>query len=225
VTFPSLVQQPLGERVAHELRVRIIGGSLERGAHLVEGSLAEQFAVSRGPVRDALRQLESEGLLESRKRGVFVVGLDEGDVEEIYTLREALEALALSVAAERAGAHDWKRAEECVAEMRAAADEADPHRFAAADMDFHGEFYRLSGHRRLRSVWEQYRPTFTVLLDITNAQDVDLHPAADAHFALLRDVRAGDTEQAVARLREHLAGSSRRLRKAMAGIRQQHAEC
>lgn len=219
MTFPSLVQQPLGERVAHELRVRIIGGALARGARLVEGSLAEQFDVSRGPVRDALRLLESEGLVETRRRGVYVVGLDEQDVDELYTLREALESLALTTAAARATGDDWRRAEECVAEMRAAADAADPHRFAAADMEFHAQFYRLSGHRRLLAAWEQYRPTFTVLLDITNAQDGDLHPPAEDHAVLLTDARSGDPDRAVTRLKDHLAGSSHRLRKALSQAR------
>jgi GntR family transcriptional regulator, gluconate operon transcriptional repressor len=224
VTFPSLVQRSLGERVAHELRVRIIGGDLRPGTHLVEDSLAEQFDVSRGPIRDALRQLEAEGLLESRRRGVSVIGLTEDDVDELYTLRQSLETLALSITMRRVGPEDWSKAESCVEAMIAAADRRDPHAFAQADLEFHSEFYRLSGHRRLVAVWEQYRPTFSVVLDVTNTQDIDLHPAAEAHSELLRAARSGRTEDAVGTLEAHLLGARERLRSALRAARKEHGK-
>ena len=222
MSFPSLVQSSLGDRVAHELRVRIIGGELPRGTRLVEDALAEQFDVSRGPIRDAYRQLEAEGLLESRRRGVFVTGLTEDDVDELYMLRESLETLAMSLAMRRAEPDGWDRAQQCVDEMTTAARRRDVQSFARADLEFHTEFYRLSGHRRLRSVWEQYLPTIAVVLDVTNAQDVDLHPAAEAHADLLRLARNGPEEEALTNLRAHLLGARNRLRAAI-GTTQQSA--
>ncbi|MDA3627473.1 GntR family transcriptional regulator [Saccharopolyspora oryzae] len=215
MSFPSLVQQSLGDRVAQELRVRIIGGELARGTRLIEDVLAEQFDVSRGPIRDAFRQLEAEGLLEARRRGVFVIGLTEDDVDELYTLRGSLEELALSLAMRRAAPGDWAQAEECLRAMESAAQRRDAPAFARADLEFHSQLYQLSGHRRLRSVWEQYRPTFGVMLDVTNAQDIDLHPAAEAHAELLRLARAGGEDEAVTNLRGHLLGAQNRLRSAL----------
>ncbi|AEM83549.1 GntR family transcriptional regulator [Streptomyces violaceusniger] len=215
----SLQQRSLGDLVAHELRVLIVSGRLRPGTHLVEGALAEQYDVSRGPVRDALRQLEAEGLVEARRRGVFVTGLTEDDVEELYTLRESLETLALTLAIGRAGPGDWEPAERFVRDMRDAADRAAAGDFALADLEFHSQFYVLSGHRRLLAVWEQYRPTFGVILDVTNAQDVDLRPFAGAHADLLATVRAGDVEHAATTLREHLLGARNRLRAALRSAR------
>lgn len=215
MTFPSLTQRSLGDRVAHELRVRIVGGELRPGTHLVEDTLAEQFDVSRGPIRDAFRQLEAEGLLESRRRGVFVTGLTEDDVDELYTLRESLETLALSLAMRRVEPESWNEAQRCLDEMLAAADRRDVGAFARADLEFHSQFYRLSAHRRLRSVWEQYQPTFSVMLDVTNAQDIDLRPAADAHVELLRVARSGREDEAITTLRGHLLGARNRLRSAL----------
>lgn len=211
----SLQQEPLGDRVAHELRVLIITGTLAPGTHLVEGPLAEQFDVSRGPVRDAFKRLEAEGLVESRRRGVFVKGLSTEDVDELYSLREALEAMALRLAMERAADGAWRRAEHHVREMRAAADAADAQAFARADLEFHGQFYALSGHRRLAAVWEQYRPTFAVLLGVTNAQDRDLHPSAEAHADMLDAIRSKRGELTASLLSEHLLGSCNRLRGAL----------
>jgi GntR family transcriptional regulator of gluconate operon len=206
------------------LRVHIIGGDLRPGTHLVEDALAEQFEVSRGPIRDALRQLEAEGLLVSQRRGVSVIGLTEDDVDELYTLRQSLETLALSIAMQRVGPEDWSKAQSCIEAMTAAADRRDPHEFAYHDLEFHSEFYRLSGHRRLVAVWEQYRPTFSVILDITNTQDVDLHPAAQAHSALLRAARSGQTELAVNTLEEHLRGARDRLRSALSAVQGAHGK-
>lgn len=219
----SLQQEPLGDRVAHELRVLIVSGTLAPGTHLVEGPLAEQFDVSRGPVRDALRQLEAEGLVESRRRGVFVKGLSAEDVDELYSLRETLEAMALRLTMRRATEADWGVAERCVAEMRRTADVAEPREFARADLEFHSQFYALSGHRRLTAVWEQYRPTFAVMLGVTNAQDRDLHPSAEAHADLLAAIREGDTARTESLLSEHLLGSCDRLREAMGRAARQHA--
>ncbi|MGP3941119.1 GntR family transcriptional regulator [Streptomyces sp. 6N106] len=215
----SLQQQSLGDLVAHELRVLIVSGRLRPGTHLVEGVLAEQYDVSRGPVRDALRQLEAEGLVEARRRGVFVTGLTEDDVDELYTLRESLETLALTLAIGRAGPGDWEPAERFVRDMRDAADRAAAGDFALADLEFHSQFYVLSGHRRLLAVWEQYRPTFGVILDVTNAQDVDLRPSVEAHADLLATVRAGDAGHAATALREHLLGAGNRLRAALRSAR------
>lgn len=210
-----LRQESLGDRVAHELRVLVISGGLKPGTHLVEGRLAEQFDVSRGPVRDALRSLEAEGLVESRRRGVFVKGLSAQDVEELYSLRESLESLALRLAMERAGDADWNTAARHLAAMRAAARNGEPNEFARADLEFHAQFYELSGHWRLRTVWEQYRPTFSVMLGVTNAQDRDLRPSAEAHADLLAAIRAGDRERTGTLLAEHLLGSCDRLRGAL----------
>ena len=218
-----LQQEPLGDRVAHELRVLIVSGTVAPGTHLVEGALAEQFDVSRGPVRDALRHLEAEGLVESRRRGVFVKGLSAEDVDELYSLRETLEAMALRLIMRRAAEADWSVAERCVAEMRRAADAADAREFARADLEFHSQFYVLCGHRRLTAVWEQYRPTFAVMLGVTNAQDRDLHPSAEAHVQLLAAIRSGSAAETESLLSEHLLGSCNRLREAMSQAARQHA--
>ncbi len=215
IQVSPLHQESLGDRVAHELRVLVISGSLKPGTHLVEGHLAEQFDVSRGPVRDALRQLEAEGLVDSRRRGVFVKGLSAQDVDELYSLRESLETLALRLAMSRAGDADWSEAERHLAGMRRAAQEADADRFASCDLEFHAQFYALSGHWRLMTVWQQYRPTFTVMLGVTNAQERDLRPAAEGHADLLAAIRSGDRELAGSLLAEHLLGSCERLRNAL----------
>jgi len=199
----------LGERIATVLRERIVRGEIPRGAHLVEESLAEEFDVSRGPIRDALRSLAAQGLLETKRQGVFVRGLLEADVNELYSLRTAIELLALRLAIESDGS--WAGVEPELANMSAAADAGNWGEFAEHDLAFHDAFYKLSGHSRLQSTWDQYRPTFSVMLKLTNERDVDLHPSAEDHRQLLAHARSGDVEGAVGILDAHLEGSRQRM--------------
>ncbi len=203
----------LGDQVVDDLRVRIVRGQIPAGSHLVEDVLARQYDVSRGPVRDALRKLAAEGLVDdTRRKGVFVIGLTEADVDELYTLREALEGLALRLAMHRAEQSAWAHAESCVETMRHAADGREVALFAKADLDFHSQFYILSGHSRLLAAWRQYRPTFAALLDVTVGHDEDLHPPAEDHAALLEAARGSDIDRALSVLHEHLAGAQARLK-------------
>lgn len=205
----------LGSHVVDALRRLIIIGELPAGTHLVEAQLSQTFSVSRGPVRDALRQLETEGLVESRRRGVFVIGLTTEDIEELYELRQLLEAHAISLCASgRNGGYD--RAHEALERMGAAAREADSAAFARADLEFHSAFYACSGSRRLERIWQQYRPTFADMLSVTNAEDRDLTPTHQDHVELLRLVEQGKKEDALASLRDHIDGSRRRMLTAYA---------
>jgi len=192
----------LGDQIAYRIRIEIIKGVIPDGTHLAEDSLAERFDVSRGPVRDALRQLEAEGLAESRRKRIYARSLGMKDIEELYVLREALESLALRLAIENASAKDWDRVQGIVDEMAAAGETDDPERFAAADMDFHTSFYVNSGNRRLLEAWRPYQRTFAILLELSDTSD--LSSAIADHQGFLDVIRTGDADAAVKRLRLHL---------------------
>lgn len=210
--------QSLGEQLAASLRLQIVNGELEPETHLVEDSLAEQNGVSRGPVRDAFRILSSEGLIVDRRRGFFVKPFTADDVDELYSLRYAIESLACSLAVSEADPKDWQDARAYVREMAAHADRKDWHGFAVSDLAFHGEFYRLSGHQRLQSLWAQYRPTFGALLEVTTAQDIDLRPSAEDHESLLVLAEGGRDTDLAAALQIHLEGSRNRMKNALGPV-------
>lgn len=207
-------QSPLGEQLLDQLRALIVRGELDSGTHLVEGWVAEHFGVSRGPVRDALRQLEIEGLVDTRRRGVYVRGLSDTDLVELYAVRGALEGLAVREAIARLGDADWRPIDDAVATMRAST--TDPAAFAAADLDFHSGLYTLGANRRLAATWALHRPLFAAMLEVTNT-DRDLIPIAEDHADLSATIRAGDVESALAALIVHLDGSCNRMREFLAG--------
>ncbi|GAB3707103.1 GntR family transcriptional regulator [Mariniluteicoccus flavus] len=202
--------------MAELLRGRIVAGQIAPGTHLVEDAVAVEHGISRGPVRDALRILTGEGLLESRRRGFFVRGFTQVDIDELYQIREAAEQLAGRLALQRAATSDWDDARHYVDVMRSTADAGDRHAYAVADLAFHTQFYVLSGNARLESLWRQFQPTFAALLDVTNAQDLDLHPSADDHVTLMQLAEAGDVAGFATTLTDHLAGSRRRMSQSMA---------
>ena len=208
-------QQILGAQVLDQLRTLIITGKLPTETHLVEAQLSNTFGVSRGPIRDALTQLEAEGLVESRKRGVFVRGLTTKDIDELYSVREAIEVMALRIAS-TAAPEAWERALTPLADMERAAQAGDHLAFAHADMAFHASFYAIADHRRLQKIWAQYEPTFAVLLELTTAEDVDLGPSYESHVEIYQQMISGEIESASTSLQEHLLGSRSRLVSAYA---------
>lgn len=204
--------ESLGAQVARVLRQRIVRGELAPGARITEEALAEEFSVSRGPVRDALTQLSFEKLVEvQRPRGVYIVGLTHDDVDQLYSLRGALEQLALSRAMRVEDDSRWSAMAAAVARMGEAADAGDHAAFVAADLEFHSQIYALADHPRLEGAWNQYLPTFTALLEVTINHDEDLHESSDDHVTLMKVMRSGKPAQAAKVLSEHLDGARERM--------------
>lgn len=200
----------LSQQLVGRLRQLIVTGELAPGAHLVETELASAFDVSRGPVREALRQLLSEGLVGTRRGRTYVIGLTPSDVEELYHLRFLVEGEALRLAIGQEPA-TFAEIEAALNALHGAHVEHDAASYAVADLDFHTAFYHVARHRRLRDVWLMYRPTFAGILTVTNAEDHDLGPSYDDHVKLLHAVKNGTIDTALEVLRAHLEGSKERF--------------
>lgn len=203
------------EQITADLRMRIATFELEPGTHLVEGRLAVEYDVSRAPIREALKQLKTEGLVEARKRGVFVTGLNAVDIEEITEVRGAIESLAARLAKAKATEDDWRAMERAIDRMRRAAGAFDAREFATADMEFHTAIYTASGNRRLLDVWMTYASTFITVLRLSKKTPDDLIEGTRSHERLLDVLRADDTDAAVAAVLEHLQGTRRLLLEAV----------
>lgn len=207
----------LGEHVVARLRRAIIAGDLPVGTHLVEAKLSARFNVSRGPIRDALRRLQTEGLVEPRGRGLAVRGLTLDDLEELYLVRELIESTVMRRCCEIDNA-DLTAVKMQLDRMRAAYESGDREQFARADLEFHTAFYEVAGYRRLSSIWAQQRPTFAEVLAVTNAQDGDLAPTLRDHELLLEAASARDIDRTLELLHSHIRGSLGRMRAAYADI-------
>lgn len=141
---------PWRDRIRDELRARIGDGRLRPGDRLFEQELARDFGVSRVPVREAIRMLQSEGLVDvlPQRRGVFVRSLDRRQLEELFDVREALESLAARLGAEggRGGVADPLG--ELSGRSRRAWEDGDEEAMSEANTAFHEELVALAGNQR-----------------------------------------------------------------------------
>lgn len=199
----SVPHTDLATAVLNELRASIISGEFAPGERLVETELAERFEVSRGPIRDALMQLERGGLVELRPRkGSFVRSMTAADVKEIYSLRTALETLALRIAVDL-GATTTEM-EGHLNSLEAAHKGKDRTEIGAADMALHRSFVAASGHRRLLEAWEALADQTMFMMAKLPTVDRDIQGPMGDHTAIVDAVRSGDSDAAEAALTRHL---------------------
>ncbi|MEE6258859.1 GntR family transcriptional regulator [Plantactinospora sonchi] len=148
----------LGAGITVELRNMIMSGVLKPGQRLIVQELADHFDISRGPIRDSLRVLQSEGLVVPHAgRGVQVATLTAREARETIAIRQAVEPVAARFAMTR---HSKELRHELVNRldaMRKAAADEDWSAIVTTDMELHGAFYELSGVRRLQQLWVSMR--------------------------------------------------------------------
>ena len=200
--------------IAARLRLAILNGHFAPGERLGEELLARSMGVSRGPVREALVRLEREGLVVIRRnRGAVVAQLSPADLDEVYTLRVALERLAMQQAVRRADPDALGQMQAIVDAMAVAAERGITEQEAAElDVRFHDRIYRAGHHRRLYECWTTLRPQIHILLLNRNVAHADFRDYLVAsHRALLEALRDRDEARALAVLDDHLLGSYERV--------------
>jgi len=145
-------QGSLRGQVFTKIQDDIINGRYEPGDSLVETKLAEELGVSRTPVREAIRQLELEGLVTYiPNKGVYVTGITKDDIQDIYTIRSLIEGLAVRWAVERIEAEELKKLEETVELMAYYTKKGDMEQVTKLDTRFHEVIYDACKSRVLQN--------------------------------------------------------------------------
>jgi DNA-binding GntR family transcriptional regulator len=197
------------------LREAILKGDFAPGAHLREVEIAARHQVSRGPVREALLQLEQEGLvLLRRNRGAIVARLSRADLEEVYSLRLALERLAVARAAQYGDEADFAALDAILHEFRGTGSSQPLTEQEAADQDvrFHDAVYRAAHHERLYAAWSSIRSQVYVLLLGRNVAGPDFREDTYfGHLELAYLIRARDEARVVTAIENHLRASYARV--------------
>ncbi|MCI1832050.1 MAG: GntR family transcriptional regulator [Bifidobacterium sp.] len=206
-----LTIRSLGDQIAADVRSTIIHGQLPVGSRIIETELADQYGVSRGPVRDALQLLLNEGLIFRQRQGCVVSGLSEKDVRDMYEVRVCFEELAVSHISANPQAVSWAGMEQAIDTMGKALSEGDTNRYAQADLDFHHELILGSNNSRVIAFWSVIKPLFSVMLEVTNSQDKDLTPSYDDHIAIINSLKDGKSADVATLITRHLHGSLERM--------------
>jgi DNA-binding GntR family transcriptional regulator len=164
-------------------------------------------------VRAAFVLLEREGMVRSSRRGVSVVELTRNDLEEIYTLRSALEPLAITLAIQRGSNSDLADIETSLAEMSSAFCGRITERDAARlDVQFHDTIYQAAHHQRLCSAWEQIRlPAYWFMLSRNVASPDWRNATVSGHAELVRIIKAGQENLAARTIRKHITFAHERI--------------
>ncbi|MHB1523336.1 MAG: GntR family transcriptional regulator [Candidatus Dormibacteria bacterium] len=208
--MPEISRSYLQDQVYQLIRRRIVGHTYGPGHRLSEAGLARELGVSRMPVRDALRRLQLEGLVEGAPgRGLVVSPISVTHARDVYRLRELLEAVAAELAAERATPADLDRLEAAVTAQERAARSGTAGKVLRASMEFHDALH-LSAHSSIISlVLEQIWVHARRYRELTLGKSERHVAVAEEHRALLEAIRRRDPDGAKAIIQDHVRGAYR----------------
>lgn len=206
--FPEVSRQTLADRVYTQLRDSIINGKLADGTELNQVELAEQFGVSRVPVREALRRLQAEDLVVANPYQRHVVrAISPEDVVEMVELREELEVFALRKAMRRLRAGHGDAAASAEAALGRQSVKLRGEQWLAADHEFHRQFHASPV---VAALIDDLRQRVHRYFQVVVADRQRRSQVIEEHRALLDAIEADDEERAVAILRAHV-GHTRQL--------------
>ncbi|WP_432827779.1 GntR family transcriptional regulator [Dactylosporangium sp. CA-092794] len=200
----ELASASLVELAVSRLTREILGGGTEPGERLVEEQLTRRFGISRAPLREALRLLAQQGLVEHMpRRGARVAILSDGDIQELYAVRDVLERHAVTTTppgADLAGVADAMKA------MQEADARGDRFDMATAHREFHVAVVALAGNRQLGLVYESILVKIQLYMALNLRREAEVarpHDGVHRHERLYDVVSSRDPDTILAALDEH----------------------
>jgi DNA-binding GntR family transcriptional regulator len=203
----------LSEKAYHLIRDRIVSLRLPPGSMIDERELVADLGLGRTPVREALRRLAGENLVDVfPRRGMFVAGVDVGDLASISEARAELEGFAARLAAARATKEERRVCEELVHELDSSRDETDARKLIYFDQRIHRHVYRCTHNDLLEATLEEYF-VLTLRLWLVVIDRVErLDEAVQEHRELLEAIVHSDAESAEKVMRRHVVGFEEAIR-------------
>jgi DNA-binding GntR family transcriptional regulator len=203
--LPEIVRSPTLAAMAKRLiQEAIWSGRLAPGAHLVETALADQFQISRGPLREALRSLAAEGLVEFHPgRGAFVVDPTPAQMQDMIILRAMLGGMAARYVAAKGDVSVYEKLEAPLAKMRAAADRDDEKTF----FDGHWEFYEIlhqAANEFIFRSWQSLYGLINIYVRRLGRPYLPLHDILRDYDTFVDLLRSGDPDEAEAVMRSQM---------------------
>ncbi|MBN2284865.1 MAG: GntR family transcriptional regulator [Tissierellales bacterium] len=201
------------EKIVNYLRNAILVGEYEPGQRIIEAEIADYFKVSRGPIRESIRQLEQEGLLEyQRNKGCKVKILTPDEAWEIYLLRSNLESLSIKVLNGNIGEKYLKGMRKAVNEMKFYGEEMDIIKLVEKDHEFHSQIIKACQMERIENLWSSLNGTsFAIFLTVAKIKSDNLPLMAERHQQLLDVIMLNNVENSCKEIEKHYLSTGRIL--------------
>lgn len=213
---PIKTQTLLADQVYESLSHAILTRQIKPGTHLVEQPLADQLSVSRISIREAIRRLAQDGLVEIiPSKGSFVVNLTPDDVKEVYQLRSALESIALKEIMTHEQNGKLAALDKLVTKMIDLEKKEDRLQGSTLDNQFHRTLMNLSGLSRTIKIWEQMSTQITMVIYAVSNYYPTYGGLSERHAKLVYLIRSGNLQVADAYLKEHIQEGAEQLLSAM----------
>lgn len=202
----------LYQEVAERLRQRIFNHELTPGTWIDEQKLAEQYGISRTPLREALKVLASEGMVELKpRRGCYVTEISRQDMDDIFPLMAMLEGRCALEAVRRAKPADLRALKAIHERLEAAAKEGRIDAFFEANQEFHRLIQELANNRWLLSVIQDLRKVLKLSRLHSLSLEGRLQQSLEEHRTIMAAFEANDAEKAEKHMQEHLLSSRQAL--------------
>ncbi len=204
----------LREKIFLKLRQDILDGKYKAGDSLVELKLAEEMGVSRTPVREAIRQLELEGLVFSiPNKGVFVEGITSQDIEDIYAIRECMEGLAARWAIERMDDQSLKELENLCELMEFYTGKGDLDRVGELNSKFHDLIFESTKSKPLKQILSDFQYYIGNIRLASLKSPGRAEQSLNEHKAIVEAFKDRDAERGERVLVEHIRNTRRNYEK------------
>jgi DNA-binding GntR family transcriptional regulator len=214
----KLKHKTLSGALIDEIRQAILSGRYAAGTQLRQDALAEAYGVSRIPVREVLFQLEAEGLVKILpQKGAVVSELSRAEIDDVFALRILLEPRLLLASASLLNQADFAVLDERQADYVQAIARCEVHAYGRLNADLHMAMYHRADMPRSQQIVASLLQTSDRYTRLQLSSDAAMEKAMAEHAALIRLLREGEIEQAVALLRDHITTVREDLLKVLAG--------
>lgn len=208
-----LAQRPLYIEVADRVRELIFREELKPGDWIDEIALCQQLGISRTPLREALKVLHAENLVELvARRGCRVNQLDDDGLLELFPVMASLEGMCANLATQKLQPADLKRLERIHSQLEKYAEKQDVDQYYTANREFHKAIQELAHNRWLMRIADELRNVLGLARHRQLTSDGRLQASLNEHREIMAALRAGDSEAAASAMFNHLCSQERVLR-------------
>ena len=196
---------PMSTSLLEMMRRDILTGALRPGQKIVEQDLCRKYGVSRTPIREALKQLESDGLVETiLNRGAFVIGMSEKDYEDMFELRKAYEIQAVKWAIERITEEEMEVLEETFEFMEFYTMRNDKDKMMIINMEFHHVIYEAAKNRILQKLLTSFQSFLKYSHSATKVDRKYLQAVLEEHRAIFKAIKEKDIKEGALAMEIHI---------------------